>query len=114
MNRPEYFHIYKDGDFDWRKKAEIIIAKHRNGAIGDVRLAFRGEFARFRNLDDEWLVVAPVGDAPMVRSSRLNAAPPMPEEPGAPLPPLPDYITDGAPVSQMDILPPKPTDEMPF
>jgi replicative DNA helicase len=31
--------------------AEIIIAKHRNGAIGDVRLRFQKEYARFANID---------------------------------------------------------------
>ena len=29
--------------------AEIIIAKHRNGAVGDVRLRFKSEFAKFMN-----------------------------------------------------------------
>ena len=33
--------------------AEIIIAKHRNGAVGDVRLKFRGEFTRFMNADED-------------------------------------------------------------
>jgi replicative DNA helicase len=32
--------------------AEVIIAKHRNGPTGTVRLAFQGQFTRFDNLDD--------------------------------------------------------------
>ncbi len=54
IHRPEYYKIYKDqyGN-DTKGKAEIIIAKHRNGAVGDVTLRFRSEFARFLNLDDE-------------------------------------------------------------
>ena len=32
--------------------AQIIIAKHRKGATGDVLLNFRGEFTRFENPDD--------------------------------------------------------------
>ena len=54
IHRPEYYKIYKDqyGN-DLKGVAEIIIAKHRNGAVGDVRLRFRGEFARFMNLDDD-------------------------------------------------------------
>lgn len=33
--------------------AEIIIAKHRNGAVGTVRLAFQNEFTTFENLAEE-------------------------------------------------------------
>ena len=54
IHRPEYYKIYKDQyNNDLKGIAEIIIAKHRNGAVGDVRLRFRGEHARFMNLDDE-------------------------------------------------------------
>ena len=54
IHRPEYYKIYKDqhGN-DTKGIAEIIIAKHRNGAVGDVRLRFRSEYARFLNLDDD-------------------------------------------------------------
>ena len=116
VNRPEYFHIYKDGDFDWRKKAEIIIAKHRNGAIGDVRLAFRGEFARFMNLDDESLVAAPVPDMPVVKTSRLNAATSAMPDNDAPLPPLPDYLTGAGMSLPPDMQPPQrvSNDDVPF
>ena len=50
IHRPEYYKITEDekGN-DLRGLAEIIIAKHRNGAVGDVRLRFKGEFARFEN-----------------------------------------------------------------
>jgi replicative DNA helicase len=34
--------------------AEIIVAKQRNGPIGDVRLSFLGEFNRFENLAPDW------------------------------------------------------------
>jgi replicative DNA helicase len=32
--------------------AKIIIAKHRNGAIGDITLRFRAQYAKFQNVDD--------------------------------------------------------------
>ena len=56
-HRPEYYKIDSDekGN-DLHGMAEIIIAKHRNGAVGDVLLRFRGEFARFQNPDDDVIV----------------------------------------------------------
>ncbi len=46
--------IYRDevynSDSPDKGKAEIIIGKQRNGPIGKVELAFRGEFTRFDNL----------------------------------------------------------------
>lgn len=71
IHRPEYYKIYTDekGN-DLRGMAEIIIAKHRNGAVGDVLLRFRGEFARFQNPEDETLVPPPSESdiMPVVRS----------------------------------------------
>lgn len=54
IHRPEYYKIYKDqyGN-DLKGLAEIIIAKHRNGAVGDVRLRFVSQFARFMNVGDD-------------------------------------------------------------
>lgn len=53
LHRPEYYKIYQDEQgHDLRGKAEVIIAKHRNGAVGSVLLNFRGEFARFENVNE--------------------------------------------------------------
>jgi replicative DNA helicase len=53
VHRPEYYHILQDDKGrDLRGMAEIIIAKHRKGATGDVLLTFRGEFTRFENPED--------------------------------------------------------------
>ena len=53
VHRPEYYHIYSDDKGnDLRGKAQIIIAKHRKGATGDVLLNFRGEFTRFENPEE--------------------------------------------------------------
>jgi replicative DNA helicase len=48
--------IYRDEVYNPQSRdqgaAEILIAKQRNGPIGDVRLAFRSEFTRFENLEE--------------------------------------------------------------
>ena len=51
IHRPEYYHIYTDQQGQsWKGLAQFIIAKHRNGQIGDVKLAFKSEYARFEDL----------------------------------------------------------------
>ena len=50
--RPEYYKIYEwDNGDDSRGQSEIIIAKHRNGSLANVRLKFTAEFAKFSDLD---------------------------------------------------------------
>ena len=53
IHRPEYYNITEDSEGrDLRGLAEIIIAKHRNGATGDVLLAFKNNFVRFENINE--------------------------------------------------------------
>ncbi len=47
--RDEYYN--KDSEF--KKQAEIIIAKQRNGPVGTVNLAWLGEYTKFANLSRE-------------------------------------------------------------
>ncbi|MDR1882716.1 MAG: replicative DNA helicase [Prevotella sp.] len=55
IHRPEYYKILEDDKGNSLiGLAEIIIAKHRNGATGDVWLRFKSEFARFQNVDDDY------------------------------------------------------------
>lgn len=58
IHRPEYYHIYEENGKDMHGMAEIIIAKHRNGAVGDVVLRFKSQFARFQNPDDDIIASA--------------------------------------------------------
>jgi replicative DNA helicase len=51
--------------------AEIIIAKHRNGPIGKVRLKFFGEFTRFENLAEGTYSI-PVNIAPAKTAGNKN------------------------------------------
>ena len=50
--RPEYYQLteWPDGS-PCNNQGEIIIAKHRNGSLKDVRLKFTGKYAKFSNLD---------------------------------------------------------------
>lgn len=54
IHRPEYYKITEDERGNSLVGlAEIIIAKHRNGATGDVRLRFKGDYAKFMNIDED-------------------------------------------------------------
>ncbi len=78
IHRPEYYHIYQDQQGrDLRGKAEIIIAKHRNGAVGDVLLQFKGAYARFQDPYEEREIPIP-GEDFGIMGSRMNTvdAPP--------------------------------------
>lgn len=53
IHRPEYYGITADGDGkSLLNLAEIIIAKHRNGATGSNWLKFRKEYAKFVDIQD--------------------------------------------------------------
>jgi replicative DNA helicase len=55
IHRPEYYKILEDDKGNSLiGLAEIIIAKHRNGATGDILLRFKSEFARFQNVNDDY------------------------------------------------------------
>lgn len=54
IHRPEYYTRSsedKEGN-DIRGLAELIVAKHRSGGVGDVKLRFVHQYARFENWDD--------------------------------------------------------------
>ena len=91
IHRPEYYKIYADekGN-DLHGMAEIIIAKHRNGAVGDILLRFRGEFARFQNLDDELVTPLPGEEskAPVLRSKMNKGKQTSDSVPPPPIPPM--------------------------
>ncbi|MBQ5654354.1 MAG: DnaB-like helicase C-terminal domain-containing protein, partial [Alistipes sp.] len=56
IHRPEYYGIHQDENgMPTAGMAEIILAKHRNGAVCDVPLRFVKEQARFMDPDDTML-----------------------------------------------------------
>ena len=56
--RQEYYD--EDPDEDVRGRAELLLAKHRNGPIGRVELAFQSPYPRFRNMASGYRESAPV------------------------------------------------------
>ncbi|MGN1229946.1 MAG: replicative DNA helicase [Prevotella sp.] len=89
VHRPEYYHIYQDENGrDLHGMAQIIIAKHRKGATGDVLLHFRGEFTRFENPEDTStnLDTSAIGGGEIV-GSKMNGGNFMPPESESPFAP---------------------------
>lgn len=69
IHRPEYY-LRSDTDAegnDIRGLAEFQVAKHRSGAVGDVKLRFRNKFARFENWNE-------MGNRPMTNVSVGSAS----------------------------------------
>lgn len=71
IHRPEYYKIYtsKDGS-DLRGMAELIIAKHRNGAERSVKLKFIPQYVKFSDFDDE-IVISSSNEN--IYTSRINS-----------------------------------------
>lgn len=68
IHRPEYY-LHSDTDaegHDIRNLAQFIIAKHRNGQVKDIKLKFKGKYARF----DNWSENNDYGEATV--GSKLN------------------------------------------
>lgn len=87
INRPEYYGITEDENgMPLNGVANIILAKHRNGAVGDVQLKFTSELAKFSDMerydynDDNDFGSLPVSDEfdtgaagnTITRSSRMD------------------------------------------
>ena len=88
IHRPEYYKIYELDGKDMRGMAEIIIAKHRNGAVGDVTLRFIGQYTRFQNPEDALIIPPPADGGGYMVGSGMNA--PIGST-AAPPPPAPTY-----------------------
>ena len=84
IHRPEYYKILEDERGNsLLGLAEIIIAKHRNGATGDVRLRFKSDYAKFMNIEEDIQIQEfPSGGMP---SPGLSQSPSV----------TPDFLTKG-------------------
>ncbi|MDD4108907.1 MAG: replicative DNA helicase [Prolixibacteraceae bacterium] len=71
IHRPEYYGITEDDSGNsLMGVAEIIIAKHRNGATGDVHLTFKKELAKFSDMETHFSYGMPSGSKTF--SSKMN------------------------------------------
>jgi replicative DNA helicase len=78
LYRPEYYKIDVDEEGQpTQGMAEVIIAKHRNGSLENVKLKFIGKYTKFADYD------APDGFKPLssiTRESRMNQSSPPPSK----------------------------------
>jgi len=71
IHRPEYYGITEDDSGNsLLGVAEIIIAKHRNGATGDIHLSFKKELAKFSDMENQFN--HNFGNMPQTFSSKMN------------------------------------------
>jgi replicative DNA helicase len=82
IHRPEKYGILQDDEGNSLKGlAEIIVAKHRNGALGDIHLRFVGEFTKFVEMGDDYFgpidqETSSFGQSPSVTiGSKMNLQP---------------------------------------
>lgn len=82
LHRPEYYGLYQsdDGTKDYRGMAEVIISKHRKGAVGIKMLRFRGEYTRFENPEDNMIGNRAPIDGGEIRGSVVNGDMPFPPQ----------------------------------
>jgi replicative DNA helicase len=78
IHRPEKYGFLEDEEGNSLKGiAEIILAKHRNGPIGDVHLKFKDDFAKFVELEENFFGPLPDtadDDGTVTLGSRMNAS----------------------------------------
>ncbi len=75
IHRPEKYGITENEYGSLVGIAEIILAKHRNGALADIQLRFRDELAKFVELDEdepESLAGDEDENGPMILGSKMN------------------------------------------
>ncbi len=78
IHRPEYYTKsgFDANNNDIRGLAELIIAKHRSGEVGDVKLRFTSQFARFENWENRMDMLSPMEEGAVATqrfSSRMNS-----------------------------------------
>ena len=73
LYRPEYYKITVDEEgMPTQGMGEVIIAKHRNGSVGSVKLKFIGKYTKFADLDAPTSSYDNPFSGMITRESRLN------------------------------------------
>ena len=103
--RPECYGIPDDEKGSTAGMADIILAKHRSGGVGEVRLKFIGKYARFENPDMVSLANGSNADlATLPQNTAFDSAAP-----------AAGTLTVGSRMNiQDDFSPMQPSDETPF
>jgi len=84
LYRPEYYKITVDEEgMPTQGMGEVIIAKHRNGSTGSVKLKFIGKYTKFADVDSPSSYDNPFSGM-ITRESRLNTFPQAGETPEPP------------------------------
>ena len=103
IHRPDKNATEKDFDEGKVQKnvAEIIVAKHRNGPTGYVKLYFKGECTKFLNIDEETGEVEGDGDDRPRVNVNISGYEPLPDE--SPMPSDDDApFDDGVNIKSVD------------
>ena len=73
LYRPDYYGITEDEDNqDCRGIAEVIVAKNRHGALRTVKVRFVANFAKFVNLDTQFMELPQDYNNTITKGSRMN------------------------------------------
>lgn len=72
IHRPDYYGLEEGDDPTKKGQTEIIIAKHRNGAVGDVQMRFRSSEVKFVDITDSISADFGVDGASSLSQSSMN------------------------------------------
>lgn len=114
IHRPEYY--TRSGEDaagnDIRGMAELIIAKHRSGAVGTVNLRFIAKYAKFENYNQSFTDFTEMPQTLQQIPSRMNSE--RGESSEGPLPTLSDSFASGLGAPMPDIMPGPDESPVPF
>jgi replicative DNA helicase len=112
IHRPEYYtKASEDSEGnDIRGLAEFIIAKHRSGAVDDVKMRFIGDYARFDNWDDNYNSIRGGSETYGSKMNDDNGD----EQAEAPIVGISAPLPDNLPLSNIDFLNNKDDEPVPY